>query len=73
MRSSPCWFSSLSLSLHLIHLVRAYLPTPVPVEVSEPRAKEWFKSLLSGVHFLHSRGVVHNDIKYVHSSVAPFH
>ncbi|KAG1718616.1 uncharacterized protein EDB91DRAFT_1089943 [Suillus paluster] len=31
----------------------AYLPTLVPVEVSEPRAKEWFRSLLSGVNFLH--------------------
>jgi len=45
---------------------RAYLPALVPVEVSESRAKGWFKSLLSGVHFLHSRGVVHNDIKYAH-------
>ncbi|KIJ62557.1 hypothetical protein HYDPIDRAFT_93826 [Hydnomerulius pinastri MD-312] len=44
-------------------ITMAYLPTLVPVEVSEPRAKEWFRSLLSGVHFLHSRGVVHNDIK----------
>ncbi|KAG9315954.1 hypothetical protein JVU11DRAFT_3608 [Chiua virens] len=44
-------------------ITMAHLPTLVPVEVSEPRAKEWFKSLLSGVHFLHSRGVVHNDIK----------
>ncbi|KAF8443125.1 hypothetical protein L210DRAFT_3159615 [Boletus edulis BED1] len=44
-------------------ITMAYLPTLVPVEVSESRAKEWFKSLLSGVHFLHSRGVVHNDIK----------
>lgn len=61
--------SFLSFSPNLIRLGRAYLPTPVPVEVSEPRAKEWFKSLLSGVHFLHSRGVVHNDIKYVHPIV----
>jgi serine/threonine protein kinase len=44
---------------------RAYLPTLVPVEVSEPRAKAWFRSLLSGVNFLHERGVVHNDIKCV--------
>ncbi|KAI6016226.1 kinase-like protein [Pisolithus marmoratus] len=44
-------------------ITMAYLPTLVPVEVSEPRAKEWFRSLLSGVHFLHTRGVVHNDIK----------
>ncbi|KAH0831882.1 hypothetical protein J3R83DRAFT_12756 [Lanmaoa asiatica] len=44
-------------------ITMAYLPILVPVEVSESRAKGWFKSLLSGVHFLHSRGVVHNDIK----------
>ncbi|OJA20203.1 hypothetical protein AZE42_04622 [Rhizopogon vesiculosus] len=44
-------------------ITMAYLPTLVPVEVSEPRAKEWFRSLLSGVNFLHERGVVHNDIK----------
>ncbi|KAI0291220.1 hypothetical protein B0F90DRAFT_389811 [Multifurca ochricompacta] len=40
-----------------------YLPELVPVEVPECKAKEWFRSLLSGVEFLHSRGVVHNDIK----------
>ncbi|KAF8262824.1 hypothetical protein EI94DRAFT_655407 [Lactarius quietus] len=40
-----------------------YLPELVPVEVPEHRAKEWFRSLISGVQFLHSRGVVHNDIK----------
>ncbi|KAI0260657.1 hypothetical protein BC834DRAFT_973256 [Gloeopeniophorella convolvens] len=40
-----------------------YLPTLVPVEVPERKAKEWFRSLLSGVEFLHARGVVHNDIK----------
>ncbi|KAG8214433.1 hypothetical protein J3R82DRAFT_9456 [Butyriboletus roseoflavus] len=44
-------------------ITMAYLPTLVPVEVSESRAMGWFKYLLSGVHFLHSRGVVHNDIK----------
>ncbi|TFY73392.1 hypothetical protein EWM64_g10620, partial [Hericium alpestre] len=40
-----------------------YLPDLVPVEVPEPKAKEWFLSLLSGVQFLHKHGVVHNDIK----------
>ncbi|KAH9997420.1 hypothetical protein BJV74DRAFT_883424 [Russula compacta] len=40
-----------------------FLPELVPVEVPESKAKEWFHSLLSGVQFLHSRGVVHNDIK----------
>jgi serine/threonine protein kinase len=43
--------------------LREYLPELVPVEVPERKAKEWFRSLLSGVLFLHSRGVVHNDIK----------
>ncbi|KAL1686161.1 kinase-like domain-containing protein [Schizophyllum commune] len=40
-----------------------YLPTLVPVEVAEPKARLWFKSLLSGVEYLHKRGIVHNDIK----------
>ena len=44
-------------------LFRAYLPTLVPVEVEERKAKAWFRLLLSGVEFLHKRGVVHNDIK----------
>jgi serine/threonine protein kinase len=35
----------------------------IPVEVEESKAKHWFHSLLSGVEFLHKRGVVHNDIK----------
>ena len=45
---------------------RAYLPTLVPVEVEESKARDWFHFLLSGVEFLHARGVVHNDIKFVH-------
>ncbi|KAF7314512.1 Protein kinase domain-containing protein [Mycena kentingensis (nom. inval.)] len=44
-------------------ITMAYLPTLIPVEVDESKAKEWFKFLLSGVEFLHKRGVVHNDIK----------
>lgn len=44
-------------------LLREYLPELVPVEVPEHKARDWFRSLLSGVQFLHSRGVVHNDIK----------
>lgn len=47
----------------LTNLSRAYYPRLVPVEVPERHAKEWFRSLLSGVEFLHKRGVVHNDIK----------
>ena len=46
-------------------MTRAYLPRLIPVEVDEPVAKVWFKSLLSGIEFLHIRGVVHNDIKWV--------
>ncbi|KAJ7433039.1 hypothetical protein B0H11DRAFT_773977 [Mycena galericulata] len=44
-------------------ITMAYLPTLVPVEVDESKAREWFHFLLSGVEFLHKRGVVHNDIK----------
>ncbi|KDQ62647.1 hypothetical protein JAAARDRAFT_121619 [Jaapia argillacea MUCL 33604] len=44
-------------------ITMAYHPRLIPVEVDEPHAKEWFRSLLSGVEFLHKRGVVHNDIK----------
>ena len=44
-------------------ITMAYLPQLVPVEVPEPRAKEWLHSLLDAVAFLHRRGVVHNDIK----------
>ncbi|CAL1712476.1 unnamed protein product [Somion occarium] len=44
-------------------ITMAYHPKLVPVEVSEHHAKEWFRSLLSGIEFLHKRGVVHNDIK----------
>ncbi|KAH0586424.1 hypothetical protein H2248_007659 [Termitomyces sp. 'cryptogamus'] len=44
-------------------ITMAYLPTLVPVEVDELKAREWFRFLLSGVEFLHKRGVVHNDIK----------
>jgi serine/threonine protein kinase len=50
----------------LILFSRAFLPTLVPVEVDESKSKEWFRSLLSGVEFLHKRGVVHNDIKFVY-------
>jgi len=46
-------------------ILRAFLPTLMPVEVDESKAMGWFRSLLSGVEFLHKRGVVHNDIKYV--------
>ena len=48
---------------HILINHRAYHPRLITVEVSEPHAKEWFRSLLSGVQFLHERGVVHNDIK----------
>lgn len=48
---------------------RPFLPQLIPVEVPELRAKEWLHSLLSGVAFIHQRGVVHNDIKCVFSLV----
>ncbi|KAH8082009.1 hypothetical protein BXZ70DRAFT_631704 [Cristinia sonorae] len=44
-------------------ITMAFHPRLVPVEVSERHAKEWFRSLLSGIAFIHKRGVVHNDIK----------
>lgn len=44
-------------------ITMTYLPTLVPVQVDETTARIWFKSLLSGIEFLHKRGVVHNDIK----------
>ncbi|KAF8582850.1 kinase-like protein [Ramaria rubella] len=44
-------------------ITMAYLPSLIPVEVPELRAKPWFLSLISAVAFLHARGVVHNDIK----------
>ncbi|KAH9936578.1 uncharacterized protein B0H18DRAFT_1113952 [Fomitopsis serialis] len=44
-------------------ITMAYHPRLVPVEVPEKHSKPWFRSLLSGVEFLHKRGVVHNDIK----------
>jgi serine/threonine protein kinase len=53
----PCTYADMTF------LLREYLPELIPVEVPERKAKEWFHSLLSGVQFLHSRGVVHNDIK----------
>ena len=54
----------LSITLTPIYC-RAYLPTLIPVEVDESKTKPWFRSLLSGIEFLHKRGVVHNDIKCV--------
>ncbi|GJE88475.1 protein kinase domain-containing protein [Phanerochaete sordida] len=44
-------------------ITMAYHPRLVSVEVPEPYAKEWFRSLLSGVQYLHDRGIAHNDIK----------
>jgi serine/threonine protein kinase len=60
----------MSLPLSLFHpqtdfpsFSRDYLPRLVPVEVKETKARQWFISLLGAITFLHSKGVVHNDIK----------
>jgi serine/threonine protein kinase len=58
---------SLGSAADLVH--RPYLPQLIPVEVPEPRAKEWLQSLVSAVDFCHRRGIVHNDIKYNTCSV----
>ncbi|GBE83047.1 predicted protein [Sparassis crispa] len=44
-------------------ITMAFHPRLIPVEVPESHAKDWFHSLLSGIQFIHKRGVVHNDIK----------
>ncbi|KAJ3482863.1 hypothetical protein NLJ89_g12113 [Agrocybe chaxingu] len=54
-----------------VHSARTFLPTLVPVEVEESKAREWFRFLLSGVEFLHKRGVVHNDIKPANILLSP--
>ncbi|KAF9468652.1 kinase-like domain-containing protein [Collybia nuda] len=52
-------------------ITMAFLPTLIPVEVDEMKAREWFRFLLSGVEFLHKRGVVHNDIKPANILLSP--
>lgn len=44
---------------------REFLPTLLPVPVDEKTAKPWMASLATAVEFMHSHGVVHNDIKWV--------
>ncbi|KAG8826817.1 hypothetical protein FRC19_007385 [Serendipita sp. 401] len=44
-------------------IVMEFLPKALPVPVPESKAKPWMLSLASAIEFLHSRGVVHNDIK----------
>ncbi|THH04511.1 hypothetical protein EW145_g5470 [Phellinidium pouzarii] len=56
-------FHSFIITPSFAIITMEYLPHLVPVEVPEPKAREWFRSLLSAVSFLHGRGVVHNDIK----------
>jgi serine/threonine protein kinase len=61
--ASTPFYTHFGILTPVIFLNRAYLPRLIPVEVDEPIAKVWFKSLLGGVGFLHVHGVVHNDIK----------
>ncbi|KAL5523403.1 hypothetical protein ACEPAF_1670 [Sanghuangporus sanghuang] len=56
-------FHSFIITPSFAIITMEYLPYLIPVEVPEIKAREWFHSLLSAVHFLHTRGVVHNDIK----------
>ncbi|KLO07620.1 hypothetical protein SCHPADRAFT_859973 [Schizopora paradoxa] len=56
-------FHSFIITPSFAMITMDYLPTLIPVEVPEPKAREWFRCLMSAVLFLHSRGVVHNDIK----------
>ncbi|TFK27626.1 hypothetical protein FA15DRAFT_701826 [Coprinopsis marcescibilis] len=56
-------FHSFVITPGLAMITMTYLPTQLPVEVEESKAREWFRFLLSAVDFLHKRGVVHNDIK----------
>ncbi|KAJ3572947.1 hypothetical protein NP233_g2751 [Leucocoprinus birnbaumii] len=56
-------FHSFVLTPSYALITMTYLPSLVPVEVEESKAREWFHFLLSGIEFLHQRGVVHNDIK----------
>ncbi|KAH8108677.1 kinase-like protein [Phellopilus nigrolimitatus] len=56
-------FHSFIITPSFAIITMEYLPHLVPVEVPECKAREWFRSLLSAVSFLHDRGVVHNDIK----------
>ncbi|KAJ2917010.1 hypothetical protein MD484_g3420, partial [Candolleomyces efflorescens] len=56
-------FHSFVMTPSYAMITMTYLPTLIPVEVEECKARDWFHFLLSGVDFLHRRGVVHNDIK----------
>ncbi|KAI5123455.1 hypothetical protein M0805_008826 [Coniferiporia weirii] len=56
-------FHSFIITPSFAIITMEYLPHLVPVEVPEYKAREWFRSLLSAVSFIHARGVVHNDIK----------
>ena len=55
-------FHSFIITPSYVLITMEYLPRLVPVEVREPKAKTWFKSLLGGVAHLHARGIVHNDV-----------
>ncbi|EMD40192.1 hypothetical protein CERSUDRAFT_45824 [Gelatoporia subvermispora B] len=56
-------FDSFIITPSYALITMPYHPHLIPVEVPEQYSREWFRSLLSGVEFLHERGIVHNDIK----------
>ncbi|KAH7873250.1 kinase-like protein [Lentinula edodes] len=56
-------FESFLLTPSYAIITMAFHPDLVTVQVSESHARVWFKHLLSAIQFLHSRGIVHNDIK----------
>ncbi|TFK52188.1 hypothetical protein OE88DRAFT_1657290 [Heliocybe sulcata] len=56
-------FYSLVITPRYAMITMAHHPRLMPVQIPEHHSREWFRLLLSGVEFLHRRGVVHNDIK----------
>lgn len=44
-------------------IVMPFMEHLIPVNIPETEAKPYFSALISGVAFLHSEGITHNDIK----------